>query len=236
MLHHSSIRANSSVWYVSKQNSYRIESSKKLGHNILPLLICLSFLRLSSGCQCSLPPPHSIIPTTHLPIHIQSAQTHTTTHRALMKWILLYQQCTGHLAQWTAMNNSARREARDEKSGEQGMWRWEGRGVWRTRGNGGTGEVLVCQDASSRGGETQQRNNQDQTCWVNSEAVSVCVSDKTKAPLCCPVQMPVQKHTGTTEPCQTPLHPSFLPLSTLLRFTAEAAEDSQYIVINSWNN
>ncbi len=100
-----------------------------------------------------------------------------------MKWILLYQQRTGHLAQWTAMNNSARRGAIDgkERRGEERRGgkvepRWEARGGGKREGATGQ-RVGVCQDVSSRGGETQEKNNLDQTCWVNSEreAASVCV-------------------------------------------------------------
>lgn len=158
-----------------------------------------------------------------------------------MKWILLYQQCTGHLAQWTAMNNSARGEAMEgkERRGEEERWsRDERREPAENMRERQDRRVGVCQDVRSRGGETQEKNKHDQTCWVNSErgAVSVCVSDNTEVPLCCPVQMPVHKHTGMTEPCQTLLPPFFLPPSTLLCFTPKAVGDSLYIVIDSWNN
>lgn len=93
-----------------------------------------------------------------------------------MTWILVYQQCTGHLAQWTSMNNSARGEAIDEWRRRKVESRWEGRGGWRARGNNRTGEVVVFQDVSSRRGEAQKMNNQDETCWVNSERDCVCVS------------------------------------------------------------
>lgn len=115
---------------------------------------------------------------------IQSMQTHTSTHGAIKKWILLYQQSTGHLAQGTAMNNLARGEEIDEKRGREKMGR--GELSQRARGSDGTVGAVVCKNGS-RGGATQQWNNRDQTCWVNSEreAVRLCVCYWWyKGPLC----------------------------------------------------
>lgn len=113
-----------------------------------------------------------------------------------MKLILLYQQCSGHLAQWTAMNNSARSGAIDTK--ERGREERRGRKVEpsgqsinrKTQGERGDRRVGVCQDVSDRKGETLERKFHNQTCWVNSEGsnvgvcVCVCVCLIIQRPLC----------------------------------------------------
>lgn len=105
-------------------------------------------------------------------MHAQAPQTQAAAHKALMKWILLYQQCTGHLAQWTTMNNSARRAAidrREEMRGGKVERRWEASGR-KQEGSGRTGEwELAKMRVAEEGGETQEGNNQ--SCWVKWEEI-----------------------------------------------------------------
>lgn len=151
----------------SQTPSWAVSQRTELRPIISPLPIHLSFLKLSAGCHGSLPPAAPLSqPPTHTFTYSPHKHTPTDTHAALMKWILLYQQRTGHLAQWTAMNNSARRGDGKDRRGKVEM----GGGVDpETRGNHRMGEVGACQDVSCRGGETQEMNNHDRTCWVNSE-------------------------------------------------------------------
>lgn len=106
----------------SQTPSWAVSQRTELWPIISPLPIHLSFLKLSAGCHSSLPPTAPLSqPPTHTFIYGPHKHTPTDTHGALMKWIPLYQQRTGHLAQWTAMNNSARRGDGKDRRGKVEM-------------------------------------------------------------------------------------------------------------------
>lgn len=192
------------------------------------------------GLGCLSPLHYAFHPLAHTyPVH---AKTHgTDTLGALLKWIPLYRQRAGHLAQWAAMNNSAKREATDERReggvemrGERPKESPDGQssrgGRWGGVGGLERGINMIKLAESIVTGRAC-------VCVCMCLCVSVCFWQH-NAPFVLP-RADACAQSGTDEPCQTRLHPSRLPPSTTLCLTSQAVSDlcKQPLpikIINTW--
>lgn len=135
---------------------------------------------------------------------------HTSMQRIPAKLSLLYQHRTGHLARQTPMNNSA-----TERSD-----RWEegGKGGGNFKGE----EALGQEEEKHREGIATIKPAE--SIVRENPCVSVCVPGDTRAPLCCPVQMPVHQHRAAVPDSAASSSLICPEESSQMLFTAEAID------------